>query len=107
MADATLEAIRGAALACDPGTASFRAFVARLAERELVLLGEATHGTHEFYELRAAITKALIADHGFNVIAVEADWPDAFRVHRWIRAAGADDDPEFALRDFSRFPRRE
>jgi erythromycin esterase-like protein len=105
MADATLEAIRGAALACHPGTAAFRAFVARLAERELVLLGEATHGTHEFYELRAAITKALIADHGFNMIAVEADWPDAFRVHRWIRAAGAGDDPELALRDFTRFPR--
>jgi erythromycin esterase-like protein len=44
----------------------------------LVLIGEATHGTEEFYRTRAEITKTLIADHGFNLVAVEADWPDAY-----------------------------
>jgi erythromycin esterase-like protein len=105
MADAMLDVIRAAAQVCEPGTESFRAFVARLAESQVVLLGEATHGTHEFYEWRAEITKTLIVDHGFNVIAVEADWPDAFRVHRWIRNDASSGDAQSALGDFTRFPR--
>jgi erythromycin esterase-like protein len=49
---------------------------------EIVLLGEATHGTREFYEVRSAITRRLIADRGFRAVAVEADWPSAARVNR-------------------------
>ena len=49
----------------------------RFADRRVVLLGEATHGTAEFYEARAAITERLVSRHGFNIVAVEADWPDA------------------------------
>src|SRR5262249_49732739 len=60
---------------------------------------------HEFYELRAAITRELIASHGFNLIAVEADWPDAFRIQRWIHEAPPDADATAALADFTRFPR--
>jgi erythromycin esterase-like protein len=52
---------------------------------ELVLLGEATHGTSEFYRARAAISRYLIQNHGFNIIAVEADWPDAQRLDRYMR----------------------
>jgi hypothetical protein len=57
-----------------------------------VLLGEASHGTHEFYRERAEITKRLIEEKGFTAVAVEADWPDAYRVNRYVRGAGDDAD---------------
>jgi protein-L-isoaspartate(D-aspartate) O-methyltransferase len=70
-------------------------------DRQLVLMGEATHGTSEFYRARAAVTRRLIERHGFNIVAVEADWPDATRIDRYVRhrAAGA-----FVEKAFSRFP---
>jgi len=70
-----------------------------------VLLGEATHGTHEFYRARAEITKRLIQEKGFSVIAWEADWPDALRINRFIRGRGDDRSPLESLADFKRFPR--
>ncbi|HET6387388.1 MAG TPA: erythromycin esterase family protein [Armatimonadota bacterium] len=70
----------------------------------LVLLGEATHGTHEFYAARAAITRRLIEERGFNVVAVEADWPDAYRVNRFVRGSGTDTNANEALGSFTRFP---
>lgn len=73
--------------------------------QSLVLIGEATHGTQEFYRLRADLTRALIEQRGFNVVAVEADWPDAYRANRWVRGLGDDDTAEAALDDFTRFPR--
>src|ERR671922_2294600 len=76
----------------------------RVAEKRFVLLGEASHGTHEFYRERAEITKRLIAEHGFGVVAAEADWPDAYRVNRYVRNDGDDETPEEALADFRRFP---
>ena len=69
-----------------------------------VLLGEASHGTHEFYRERAQITKRLIREKGFNVIAVEADWPDAYRVNRYLRGADEDKEGVDALGGFKRFP---
>jgi erythromycin esterase-like protein len=69
-----------------------------------VLLGEASHGTHEFYRERAEITKRLIAERGFTGIAAEADWPDAYRVNLYIRAQSDDSGPAEALADFRRFP---
>jgi len=57
----------------------------RFAERRVVLLGEASHGTSEFYRARAAITRHLIEKHGFTILAVEADWPDAAAVDRYVR----------------------
>lgn len=75
-----------------------------LGEASLVLLGEATHGTHEFYALRATITKELIQKKGFTLIAIEGDWPDAYRVHRFIRQQGLDRNAKAALSDFKRFP---
>src|SRR5947208_7286471 len=68
------------------------------------LLGEATHGTHEFYRERAEITKRLIKEKGFNAVAVEADWPDAFRVNRYVRGLGDDQNANQALGGFKRFP---
>jgi erythromycin esterase-like protein len=73
-------------------------------EARFCLLGEATHGTHEFYKERADITKRLIKEKGFTAVAVEADWPDAFRVNRYVRGLGDDRDANEALSGFKRFP---
>jgi erythromycin esterase-like protein len=70
----------------------------------LVLIGEASHGTQEFYEIRAAITRRLIDEQGFNAVAVEADWPDAYRVNTFVRGRGSDRTPDEALAGFKRFP---
>jgi erythromycin esterase-like protein len=78
--------------------------LALIGRRRFVLLGEATHGTHDFYRERARITKRLIEDKGFNAVAVEADWPDAYRVNRYVLGQTNDDDAETALADFRRFP---
>ena len=76
----------------------------QLGRAKLALLGEATHGTHEFYAERAALSRRLILEHGFNAVVVEADWPDAWRVNRYIRGASDDADAEAALSGFERFP---
>ena len=68
------------------------------------LLGEASHGTQEFYRERAAITRRLITEKGFTAIAVEADWPDAWRVNRYVRGLPGDADATSALSGFKRFP---
>jgi erythromycin esterase-like protein/predicted phosphoribosyltransferase len=82
----------------------YAALIERAATARHVLLGEATHGTHEFYRERAEVTKRLIAEHGFIAVAVEADWPDAYRVNRFVRGVSGDDDADAALGDFRRFP---
>jgi len=75
-----------------------------IGDASVVLLGEASHGTHEFYRQRAQITKRLIHEKGFTAIAVEADWPDAYRVNRYVRGAGTDSDAVESLAGFKRFP---
>ena len=76
-----------------------------IGDAQVVLLGEASHGTHEFYHERARITRRLIEEEGFAAVAVEADWPDAYRVNRWVRGRSDDRDAFEALGDFERFPR--
>ena len=71
-----------------------------IGDARLVLLGEATHGTREFYFERAAITKRLIAEKGFSILTIEADWPDSARVHRYVRGASADTNADEALSGF-------
>ncbi|MDQ5845116.1 MAG: erythromycin esterase family protein [Acidobacteriota bacterium] len=78
--------------------------MALIADAPLVLIGEASHGTHEFYRERAQITKRLIKEKGFSAVAVEADWPDAYRVNRYVRGMSADADAVEALSGFKRFP---
>jgi erythromycin esterase-like protein len=73
-------------------------------EASRVLLGEASHGTHDFYRQRAEITKRLIKEKGFTAVAVEADWPDAYRVNRYVRGESPDADAAEALSGFRRFP---
>jgi erythromycin esterase-like protein len=73
-------------------------------DARFVLIGEASHGTHEFYRVRAQITKRLIAEKEFNAVAVEADWPDAYRINQFVRFEGDDEDAVDALGGFQRFP---
>jgi protein-L-isoaspartate(D-aspartate) O-methyltransferase len=73
----------------------------RFGDARVVLMGEATHGTSEFYRARAELTKRLIVEHGFTVIAVEADWPDAARIDRYVR--GRAEGPA-GMAAFTRFP---
>jgi protein-L-isoaspartate(D-aspartate) O-methyltransferase len=80
---------------------AFGALFDRFAKARVVLLGEATHGTSEFYRARAAITRRLIEAHGFNIVAVEADWPDAASLDRYVRHRPA---PPHAEPPFRRFP---
>jgi erythromycin esterase-like protein len=86
------------------GPAAEELLFAEIGEARVVLLGEATHGTDEFYRERARLTLRLIRERGFGAIAVEADWPDAYRVNRWIRGLGMDRSAAEALGDFRRFP---
>lgn len=73
-------------------------------DARFVLIGEASHGTHEFYRHRAQITKRLIVEKGFRAVAVEADWPDAYRVNVFVRGQGEDQDSIDSLEGFQRFP---
>jgi len=75
-----------------------------IGDARVVLLGEASHGTHEFYRERAEITKRLIVEKGFTVVAVEADWPDAYRVNRYVRGTSNVRSSDEALGGFKRFP---
>jgi erythromycin esterase-like protein len=75
-----------------------------IGDARFVLIGEASHGTHEFYQKRAEITKRLILERGFTAVAVEADWPDAYRVNRYVRGINDDVSSEAALSGFKRFP---
>jgi erythromycin esterase-like protein len=105
MAADALEAVRREALWFESNRDGLRPLIDAIGNARLVLIGEATHGTHEFYRTRAELTKALIAERGFNLVAVEADWPDAYRVNRWVRGASDESTPQAALDDFTRFPR--
>jgi erythromycin esterase-like protein len=75
-----------------------------IGDARFVLLGEASHGTHEFYRERARITKRLITEKGFTAVAVEADWPDAYRVNRYVRGLSGAATGVEVLVDFKRFP---
>ena len=85
----------------DIETADLGRLLARLSGARLVLLGEATHGSSEFYRMRARITRELVERHGFDVVAVEADWPDAARVDRYVRHLPPSVSP---WKPFTRFP---
>ncbi len=100
-----VDAVRDAAVHFEARPDGFGPLLDHLGSASVVLIGEASHGTLEFYHARAELTKALILGYGFNAVAVEADWPDAYRANRWVRHESADGDAEQALGDFTRFPR--
>jgi erythromycin esterase-like protein len=98
-----LEAIRDAAVVLDGSDRDYDALLRMVGDRDFVLLGEATHGTHEFYTMRAEITRRLVDELGFDAVAVEADWPDAYRLNRYVRGIG-DPSIDESFGDFQRFP---
>src|SRR2546426_12654352 len=100
----TAVALRLAVRELTGSTRDYDSLLGLIEGAHLVLLGEASHGTHEFYRERAEITKRLIAEKGFRAVAVEADWPDAYRVNRYVRGIGNDAEAAEALGDFKRFP---
>ena len=96
--------LRGAARSVTGALDDYESLLSLVADRRLVLIGEASHGTHEFYRERARLTRRLIDDLGFTVVAVEGDWPDAYRVNRYVMGMSDDADAEASLRGFLRFP---
>ncbi|MDQ1490272.1 MAG: hypothetical protein QOJ23_2786, partial [Actinomycetota bacterium] len=96
--------IRSEAAPWSGGRADYDELTELVGDAHFVLIGEASHGTHEFYAERAHITQRLIEEKGFSAVAVEADWPDAYRVNRYVQGAGDDGTAEEALRGFERFP---
>ena len=102
--DTVAQALHEAAIPLTGGSSDYDPLLELIGDARVVLLGEATHGTHEFYRERARITRRLIEEKGFTTVAVEADSPDAYRVNRWIRGAGDDADANQALGGFRRFP---
>src|SRR5436305_14773135 len=85
--------------------ADLRPLVERARNARAVLLGEASHGTREYYTWRAELTRRLIDELGFSFVAVEGDWPDCYRVNRFVKSyAGAADSPVEALETFRRWP---
>jgi erythromycin esterase-like protein len=103
--DPAVDVVRHAAQWFETGPDGVAAMVEAIGDAKVVLIGEATHGTHEFYQVRADLTRALVEGRGFNIVAAEADWPDAYRINRWVRHMSDDADAEAALADFTRFPR--
>lgn len=99
-----IQSIQEAAHILTGGSADYDALIERCRNARIVLIGESTHGTHEFYSMRAEITKRLITELGFHAVAVEADWPDSWRVNRFVRDLGEDKSAVDALGGFKRFP---
>lgn len=101
----SLDDIRSARHVITGSDRDYDALLDAIGDARIVCIGEASHGTHEFYRERATITKRLLTEKGFHAVAVEADWPDAYRVNRYVRAMSDDADADAALDGFrSRFP---
>lgn len=103
-AETAADIIRRVAIDAPAGVPPREMLSELIGDARIVLIGESSHGTHEFYQARAEITKWLIEEKGFCAVAAEADWPDAYRVNRYVRGLGGDTTAEEALRGFERFP---
>jgi erythromycin esterase-like protein len=108
MPDATMtkltDAVREVAHLLTGAAQDYDPLMDLIGDARFVLIGEASHGTHEFYQQRAEITKRLIQEKGFTAVAVEADWPDGYRVNRYVRGSGDDTTSTDALAGFDGFP---
>lgn len=102
--DRILDAVRSGAVPLEGGPGDYDGLLDLIGDARFVLIGEASHGTHEFYRERAEITKRLIREKGFTAVAVEADWPDAYRINRYVRGAGDGETAADSLSGFTRFP---
>jgi erythromycin esterase-like protein len=99
-----LDLVRGHLQPLSGAPGDYDTLLAMIGEARFAMLGEASHGTHEFYRERARITQRLILERRLSAIAVEADWPDAWRVNRYVRGLPGDADARAALSGFQRFP---
>jgi erythromycin esterase-like protein len=100
----TIELVRHAAHPLSAASPDYEALMQAIGDARIVLMGEATHGTHEFYRERTLITRLLIEEKGFNAVAVEADWPDSYEVNLFVRGLSDAATPMKALEGFKRFP---
>jgi len=99
-----LDTVRDAAQPITGSPSDYDSLLTFIGDTRVVLLGEASHGTSEFYKARAQITERLICEMGFSAVCVEADWPDAYRVNRFVRGDNTDVDVSMSLSGFKRFP---
>jgi erythromycin esterase-like protein len=104
LVDQSIQVLRQAASPVNGVAEDYDSLLALIGDRRFVLIGEASHGTHEFYRERARITRRLIDELGFSVVAVEGDWPDAYRVNRYVMGMSSDESADDALGGFRRFP---
>jgi erythromycin esterase-like protein/predicted phosphoribosyltransferase len=104
VAESAADVLRRVAVDAPAGVPPREMLSELIGEARIVLIGESSHGTQEFYRARAEITKWLIEEKGFCAVAAEADWPDAYRVNRYVRGQGTDTTAVEALRGFERFP---
>src|SRR5262245_47719410 len=104
LANVMTGAVREVAWPLSATAADYDPLLDRIGDASFVLIGEASHGTHEFYSERAVITRRLILEKGFNAVAVEADWPDAYAVNEYVRGLGDPASDVEALAGVRRFP---
>ena len=100
----SLESIHRHALPLHGNPSDYDPLLEKAAARQLILLGEASHGTNDFYTARADITRRLIREQGIDAVVIEGDWPDVYRVNRFVRGLDGDSTAREALSDFERFP---
>ena len=99
-----IKVIHDAALPITDSMNNYESLLDKIGDARFVLMGEASHGTHEFYQTRIELTQQLIEKKGFMAVMIEADWPDAYRVHRYVQGKGDANQSEESLDDFKRFP---
>lgn len=103
-ASTAADVLRRVAIDAPGGVPTHEVLAELVGDARIVLIGESSHGTHEFDQARAAMTQWLIEEKGFGAVAAEADWPDAYRVNRYVRGLGEDTNADEALSGFERFP---
>jgi len=99
-----IDEIRKSAIPLSGHASDYDALIDMIGNSRYVLIGEATHGSREFYHIRAELTKRLIQHHGFSAVAVEGDFPDCYRINRFVRGDKDIHSATSALADFARFP---
>lgn len=103
MTSANIDTLRNAVIPLTGSKQDYDELLDSIGDKQFVLLGEATHGTQEFYEIRAHITKRLLEEKNFTAIAIEGDWPDAYQINRYIHEQKYTNAKE-ALAVFTQFP---
>lgn len=99
-----MSVINEAIISLDDNEKAYNTLLDNIGDAQWVLLGEASHGTHEFYQARIYLTERLIKERGFMAVAIEADWPDVHLIYRYLHGVGEANNPKQALSGFKRFP---